>query len=140
MRVIDMLSVSNYLTMLEKSELIQTKKSIKEAYLQNILSVDKNITSFAVDKDPIAQAYFKGELSETMRKWDSLPGFEKAPKGIIKLDSKRRISKVKPLNSDRSVQKKTKSNEKSSIDPTNSDRASKTVELTSSGNPSKRGS
>ena len=77
MKMSEMYSLSGYLTMLEKTDLVQTKKQIKELYLQNILSAKETDNVVKKNEDKVTQAYFDGRLTQYLDNLKILPGFEK---------------------------------------------------------------
>ena len=94
MKVIDLMSVTHYLNMLDKTELNKARSQIKEMYLQNILE-DKLQTNPELDNNPYLKAYLHGNLNQMLDEMKHLPGFENAevmlqrPKRKVKLQMKK---------------------------------------------------
>lgn len=64
--------------MLDKTDLVQTKKQIKEMYLQNLLAEKNNKDQELIKEkiDPVIQAYLKDQLTEYLDSLEVMPGFE----------------------------------------------------------------
>ena len=77
MKTIDLMSISHYLSMLQKTELNKARTHIKELYLQNILE-DKFLINPELDNNPFLKAYVQGNLIELLESLESPPGFEEA--------------------------------------------------------------
>ncbi len=77
MKTIDLMSVSHYLAMLQKTELSKARTHIKELYLQNILE-DKFLINPELDNNPYLKAYVQGTLGELLEGLQGPPGFEDA--------------------------------------------------------------
>lgn len=75
MKISELYGLSNYVTMMEKTDLIHAKKQLKEMYLQNLLADKSNEAKPKVD--PLMQAYLEGYLIEYLDQLEVMPGFEK---------------------------------------------------------------
>lgn len=77
MKTIDLMSVSHYLAMLQKTELSKARTHIKELYLQNILE-DRLLADPELDNNPFLKAYVQGTLLQLLEGLQAPPGFEDA--------------------------------------------------------------
>lgn len=74
MNVIDLYSTAQYLTMLDKSQLKETKRRIKEQYLQNLLAVNRQEKICTGVVDPAIEAYLQDELDKYLDETNFFPG------------------------------------------------------------------
>lgn len=79
MKLTDMYGYSAYLSMLDNTELVQTKKQIKEQYLQHLLTIKEAHERVKKRSDPLIQSHLEGNLIRHLDQMKCLPGFEKAP-------------------------------------------------------------
>ena len=67
---------------MERTDLVDAKKQIKEMYLQNLLNVKNNEEIYKGKVDPLVEAYLQGKLIEFLDQMEHLPGFENF-KGLL---------------------------------------------------------
>lgn len=84
MKLTDMYGLANYIKMLEKTQLLQTKRQIRNQYLHHVLALKEGRENLKDKIDPIILARLRGELEDYLENLDVMPGFEKAPLEILK--------------------------------------------------------
>lgn len=94
MKLPELYGLTNYVNMLDKTDLVQTKKQIKEMYLQNLLADKLHRESLIKPKvDAVTQAYLEDRLTEYLDELQVMPGFE-GVKDLFRPKYKERSSKA----------------------------------------------
>ena len=107
MKLTDMYGFSAYKSMLDNTELIKTKKQIKEQYLQHLLTIKVSHEKAKARIDPVIQAHLNGQIITFLDELKCPPGFEKAPgeaAGSVRSRSMHERSKGKPSTKNKSTE------------------------------------